>query len=483
MMKKRNIIIAAVAVVVIIIVWIAVGNSKARKSNLSNIYAEAAKGKFDIIVTTTGELEAEHSVEILGPSAGQSRGIRLANIEITDLVPEGTEVKAGEYVATLDRTSFDNTLKDELEKLDEYETNLEVAMLDSAVTLSNLRDNLINLEFSVEEAKITLEQSTYEPPSTIRQAEIAVDKAIRELDQAKKSYALSVEQEKRDMRTVQTRLSEQKQLVSDLRHMLSQFYVVAPSDGMIIYKKDRDGSKRKIGSTINNWDNVVATLPDMTRMISKTYVNEIDISKVKSGQPVEIEVDAFPGKHYTGIVTDVANIGEQLPNADAKVFEVLIKVRETDLILRPSMTTGNKIYTNTLEDVTYVPLEAVHITADSISFIYMKNGTKRIVLLGENNENMVVIQKGINAGEVFYLNTPGNADKFNKVVGEELIPAIKKQNKEKESITNKKDRPKRGGRMDPAMIEKFKNMTQEQRDSMRKAMMGAGRGGYGKHVN
>ena len=59
------------------------------------------------------------------------------DIKIQDLVPEGTEVKTGDFIATLDRTSFDNTLKDELEKLKTYETNLEMKILDTAVTLSN----------------------------------------------------------------------------------------------------------------------------------------------------------------------------------------------------------------------------------------------------------------------------------------------------------------------------------------------------------
>ena len=79
---------------------------------------------------------------------------------------------------------------------------------------------------------------------------------------------------------------------------------------MVIYYRDRGGAKRKIGSSISPWDPVVATLPDMSTMISKTYVNEIDVSKVKPGQKVEIIVDAFPEKRYTGVVTSVANIGE-----------------------------------------------------------------------------------------------------------------------------------------------------------------------------
>ena len=78
------------------------------------------------------------------------------------------------------------------------------------------------------------------------------------------------------------------------------------------------GAKRKVGSSISPWDNVVATLPDMSSMISKTYVNEIDVSKVKTGQKVDIMVDAFPEKTYTGTVTSVANIGEQLAKCRCK---------------------------------------------------------------------------------------------------------------------------------------------------------------------
>jgi multidrug resistance efflux pump len=320
-MKKSIIITAGVVVVAIIIIVMV--NRVGSKKDLANLYVEAQRGQFDIVVTTTGELQAENSTDIIGPDFTQSRMIRAMDIKITDMVPEGTDVKEGDYIATLDRTSFDNSLKDELERLTTYETNLEVKILDTAVSLSNLRDNIKNLRFSVEEAHITLQESKYEPPTTIRQAEINLDKANRSLEQSIRGYELKVEQARSDMRTIKTQLAEQRQRVADLQAVLSKFIINAPSSGMVIYKRDRSCSKRKVGSSISPWDNVVATLPDMTSMISKTYVNEIDVSKVKTGQEVEIMVDAFPEKKYTGTVTSVANIGEQLPNADAKVFEVL----------------------------------------------------------------------------------------------------------------------------------------------------------------
>jgi HlyD family secretion protein len=435
---KKSLLITVIVVVVAVIVMIVVGKVSSKK-DIVNLYAEAVKGQFNIIVTTTGELQAENSTDIRGPEFTESRNVRSMEIKIQDMIAEGTEVKAGDYVATLDRTTFDNTLKDELDRLTTYNQNLEVKTLDTAVTLSNLRDNIKNLAYSVEEAVITLQQSKYEPPTTVRQAEISLDKAKRNLDQAIRGYALRVEQTKSDIKNLQRQIVEQNQRVADLQKLLSKFIITAPSDGMIIYKRDRTGTKRKIGSSISPWDNVVATLPDLSTMISKTYVNEIDVSKVKANQKVEIMVDAFPERNYSGSVISVANIGEQLPNADAKVFEVLVKVDGSDPILRPSMTTGNKIITKTIDDVTYIPLESVQSGTDSIPFVYTKKGTRQVVLLGESNENNVIVEKGLEPGDIIFLSTPENAEKY-KMAGEELIPVIKEREKARKEEEEKNRR-------------------------------------------
>jgi HlyD family secretion protein len=425
MQMKRTLIITGIVAVLAIIILIIFSKATSKKDN-TNLFVEAKKGQFDIVVTTTGELQAENSTDIRGPEFSQLRNIRGMDIKIQDLVPEGTEVKTGDFIATLDRTSFDNTLKDELDKLTTFETNLEMKTLDTAVTLSSLRDNIKNLTFTVEETKITLQQSKYEPPTTIRQAEISLDKAERALDQSIKGYSLRVEQAKSDMRTNHKNVDDQRKRVSDLQTLLAGFDIKAPSPGMVIYKRDRMGNKRKIGSSINPWDNVVATLPDLSSMISKTYVNEIDVSKVKSNQKVDIVVDAFPEKTYTGVVSSVANIGEQLPNADAKVFEVLIKVDGSDPILRPSMTSGNKIVTKTISDVVYIPLESVQAGTDSIPFVFLKSGDRQVVVLGESNENNVIVEQGLQPGTLIYLSTPAKPENF-KLAGAELIPVIREK--------------------------------------------------------
>ena len=84
------------------------------------------------------------------------------------------------------------------------------------------------------------------------------------------------------------------------------------------------------------------------------------------------------------------------------------------------MTTGNKIITKTINDVTYIPLESVQAGTDSIPFVYTKSGNKQIVVLGESNENNVVVEQGLEPGTVIYLSTPEDTEKF-KIAGEDLI--------------------------------------------------------------
>jgi HlyD family secretion protein len=430
-MNKKNVIVIS-SVIVFAVIAMIVFNKLTHKKDLSLLFSETKKTDFEIVVSTTGELQAENSLDIKGPEGLQSRNIRFGGIKIQDLIPEGTVVHEGDYIATLDRSDADNSFKEELDNQEKYETAMLKAVIDTTITLGDLRDEMVNLKFAVEEAGITLEESKYEPPTTIRQAQISLDKAKRSYQQAVTNYDLKVKQAVADVRDAQITLERQKRKVNEMRTVIDKFTITAPASGMVIYKREWDGSKREVGSQISAWDPVVATLPDLSAMISKTYVNEIDISKVKVGQKVRITVDAFPEKAYTGVVSSVANIGEQLPNTDAKVFEVITKVDGTDPILRPSMTTGNQIITRTFKNVLNIPLECVFATADSIPFVYTRSGARQVVVLGESNENNIIVEQGLKENEQIYLSKPAGGDKF-RFSGNELISVIKERIKAKKA--------------------------------------------------
>jgi hypothetical protein len=249
------------------------------------------------------------------------------------------------------------------------------------------------------------------------------------------------------MREVSAELRKVKNEYESMTRVLASFNVLAPEDGMVIYQKGWDGKPIKSGSRINMWEPTVATLPDLTKMLSKTYVNEVDVRKVKAGQKVEIGLDAYPEKKLRGLVMRVANVGEQRPNSDAKVFEVSVEIEGTDPTLRPSMTTSNKIITSVKDSSIFIPLECLHSHFDTITYVYKKKGINTIkqeVIVGETNANDAVILKGVDEGDRVFLSVPKELD------GDDfqLLPELDGKRKRK----NEQEGPKPSENSGPPVI-------------------------------
>ena len=403
--KEKKYIFAGVGFALLIIFWLAFGSES---SESPNIYTSPQKGTFKVEVSTTGELRAKNSTSIRGPEG--IRDFRIFNVPIQRLVPEGTIVEKGDFVAELDRSEISSSLQDAQLELQEAESQYESAQLDSTLNLSQARDNLVNLEYALEEAEIAVEQSKYESPAVQRQTQIDYERAKRELNQARKNYKTQVRQAEVELREIEADVKQEQREVQRIREVIKKFTIYAPEKGMVIYRRNRDGSKVTEGSNISAWDPVVAELPDFSVMNSVTYVNEVDIQNVRVGQKVDIGLDAMPEKELSGEVTDVANIGEQRPNSDSKVFQVIVEVNEADTTLRPAMTTSNTIQINSVDDALYVPLETIH-TQDSLNFVFKRQGLDVVmqqVVLGLMNENDVIIHEGVSMNDQLFLSTPSD---------------------------------------------------------------------------
>lgn len=406
--RKRTIFFSAAVLILLLGLWY---YKSAGNSNSDIITTQVKKGDFLINVTSTGELQAKNSEDIMGPTGMRSAGVW--QVKISDLVPEGTVVKQGGYIATLDRVEISTKLKDMESELQKSQSLYTKTQLDTALDMRTARDELINLKYAMEEKKLVLDQSKYEAPASIRQAEIDMDRSKRAYEQALKNYTLKQQQSLAKMQEVGATLDMQSRKYDETVKVVDQFVINAPKGGMVIYKRDWDGRKVGIGSTISPWDPTVATLPDLSKMISLTYINEIDISKVKMNQVVTIGIDAFPDKKYTGKVIEVANVGEQLPKSDAKVFEVKIVLNESDTTLRPAMTTSNQIMTMKLTNVLSIPLECIH-TDKGKTFVYRSSGfsiVKQEVKTGASNDNSVVIEKGLTETDEVYISVPEGTEK------------------------------------------------------------------------
>jgi HlyD family secretion protein len=426
---KKKLMIGGGSLVVLIIAYFVVFGGK--KGEVADIIVPVAMGTFQVDIETSGELEAKNSVKIMGPS--QLRNFRINQLTISNIIDEGTVVRKGEWIATLDRSEFNGRIQDKQIEFDKIQSQFIQIQLDTTLQMRQARDELINLRYAVEEQEIVLEQSKFEPPATIKQAEINLGKAKRTLQQATENYKIKQRQNRARMQEVTAELRKVQNEMREMQELVASFNIIATEPGMVIYAKGWDGRPIKAGSQISTWDPTVATLPDLSVMISKTFVNEVDVRKVKPGQAVEIGLDAFPEKRLRGRVITVANVGEQRPNSDAKVFQVVIQISGSDPLLKPAMTTSNKIIASVLDSVRYVPLEALRSLHDSITYVMKREGlniVKQEVEVGETNTNHAVIVSGLKEGDRVYLSNPAKMDDKPVV----LIPEMdgKRMRKEEE---------------------------------------------------
>lgn len=407
-MNKKIWLTALAVVIALLAAYLVFSGSKDETSVLTTT---VSRGPFEILVYSTGQLESENSDNILIPEKMKDRQTRISYLTITDMVEEGTYVDSGDYVATLDHQAVEEQLKAALDELEKTLSEYEDSKIDSNLTLSNQRDLIVNAQLDLEERKIAVTESVYDAPSLQKKAEMDLDKAERKLEQVKMAYELKTQQEKNQVTRKFINYKQVKERVDALEELMNALIIYSPRSGILSYYQYPYGGSTKTGSRVSQWNPIIATFPNMENLITKTFINEIDIALIKQGQKVKIGIDAFPEKELSGEVVSLANMGQIMPKSDAKVFEVKIKVDGSDPALKPAMTTSNTIQTNYFEDVLYVPIESVF-KNDSLSYVYLADGknTKQIIEPGEKNENYMIVLQGLEEGQQIYLTEPENPE-------------------------------------------------------------------------
>ena len=182
MTKKKIAIISGVAVVVLALSYYFFSSNSNEETYLT---AEVQKGIFTSEVITSGEALSSSLKKINGPE--NLRKFKLRDIKIQDLVPEGTIVKVGDYVGRLDPTEVNEQIIDARLNLESAQSKYTQQQLDTTLSLKQERNAIKDLNFSMEETKLELKQSTYEPPATIKKLEINLEKFERDLKEKKEN--------------------------------------------------------------------------------------------------------------------------------------------------------------------------------------------------------------------------------------------------------------------------------------------------------
>jgi hypothetical protein len=155
-----------------------------------SLYLLSGKGTFEKYIETKGEVHGKNALYITLNDIFKDYELGIRDLKIKDMVPEGTIVKKGDWVATLDQAVINQRIQENREELERRLAYLNDAIIDSTITLTNMRQRITELQFELQYSELDLEQAQYESPAYQRRIQVAYNQNVRQIDRAKRDYEL-----------------------------------------------------------------------------------------------------------------------------------------------------------------------------------------------------------------------------------------------------------------------------------------------------
>jgi len=367
---------------------------------------KVTKGVFYIDLHEEGELEAVHAINISSPSISWRFG---GNMKISHIVKDGTEVNAGDTVIIFDPSDVNKGIIDAKGKIEISTAELEKLKAQQDSDLEELKADYEVTRISHEISRIRFEQAEYESEMKRKEIQLNLEKAAIALERAKEQIDNRIKINIEEIKQKKLSIDQDQARLDEANDALRQLTVVTPSPGIAILQKSwQSGNKYQVGDQVWTGQPLIS-LPDLSQLKATVRINEVDIAKILKGLNVEIRPDAFSESKFTGTVKEVANLAvNKQGSTKIKVFPVEIYLNETHKDLLPGLTVSCRIIVDKLEDVLYVPIEAIRSKAGK-NYVYIKSGSsfeKVEVETGRSNSDYTIIVNGLNEGDEIALVDP-----------------------------------------------------------------------------
>ena len=227
-------------------------------------------------------------------------------------------------------------------------------------------------ESQLEYQKLNLENLKKMRKKSEEESQIRLDNAITQLQE----LTLTIDNEK--LLTEQSRVSADANLLrreSSLKNQeerLEWTVIRAPMSGTVTQLDIEEGEIVTSGRSAFSQSPPIMTIADLSKMVVKTFINEVDMERLKTGQSADIKIDAFQTHRFKGNVYEISPSGQQQDNIIS--FEVMIEVNDDSGNIRPGMSADVDIITYEEKNVLLIPIDAV-ITKNSATVVAQVGNT------------------------------------------------------------------------------------------------------------
>ena len=374
-----------------------------KPANSAQTPATVERRNLSSTVLATGAIKPQIGAEVRVGARISGKVERLyANI--------GDVVKKGQVIAELEKADLEAKLNQSAAELRLAEAKLsavralrpreiekaesDVKQWQATVDLNKKdlarQDELLKQDFTSQQARDRAQEQ-------LTVSESKWDSARKALELAKAGYEEDVKQANAEVGRAEAALANNKV-------QLSYATLTAPIAGVIGQVSTQEGETVSAGLSAP----IFVTIDDLSRLQVDTFVDEVDIGKVKVGQKATFTVDSFPSREFAGKVIAIypkAVIQENVVN-----YDVVVEITDPyDGLLRPEMTASVTIQLEARENVLAVPIKAVKRERGK-SVVYVASGTgsaqPREVKVGWKDSQWVEIVSGLEEGQTVLLDGP-----------------------------------------------------------------------------
>jgi multidrug resistance efflux pump len=429
--------------------------------SIEPILTKVEQGEFVSQVLDQGEVQSSENVEI----RCQARA-RNGALSVISNVPEGTMVSPGDFLVRLDSTSFEKELETQKVAVANAETGViqaEAALAAAKATLKEYvqgvfveREKTIENEiFDAKTAIKTAEQEWTQAQAvlvhskklqnkgfitnqqlesdefSVQRAKLQVEKGANSLALAEKKLEVlrEITKEKEvntlesDIKAAEVKLRNQEEAFKveenqeqEIIDQIKYCEVVVPEgvSGQVVLGKEssRGGNDWVLeeGASVRE-NQVMIRLPNPDKMEIKALINEQSITRIRTGMPVSIRVDALNNVSLRGVVTKVNQYAESsgFMSSSVRKYAVIVKILDPPETLKPGMNASCSIQVQFQQDVLKAPIQTVYAVGNR-QFCLVKKGpdeyVTREVEVADDNSQVVWIKSGVNEGEELVMN-PG----------------------------------------------------------------------------
>ena len=369
------------------------------------------RGRVTITVAARGELQGGNSEMLTVPQVGGN------TVAITYLREPGELVEAGDVVVELDTTQQEYNLREAEADLAEAEQQVVKAEADSQASDEETRYQVESTTSDVKLAELEIRKNPLLAAIAARQNLLALDAARNRQHQAEQDLGNKKATAAAGVAIQQAALNKAKVMMDIAQKTIDGMTLKAKTSGYVNIQQNSNLMIGYYGMTLLPYqlgDNVntgmaVAQIPDLKSWEVSAQVGELDRGHLTPGQKVSVTVVALAGQTFSGHVKSLGGTGG---SPWARHFECRISLDQPSPDLRPGMTSNLVITVESLDNVTWVPSQALF-ESDGRTFVYLKTPAGFMphdVTLVRRSESQAVLT-GVSEGGIVAMSSPDQQSK------------------------------------------------------------------------